>query len=163
MTLLEQFIELLYSQVDRAIYVWGGRGEIVPDDAAERAAFFARKETSDGDHTKAENIARCERLYQRRKSAGVSVVRAFDCSGLIYYGLSHLKLLNTRMSSRGYYSYCKENTDKTGSTPYADKVGDTGETDSMEIVCTGCGYVSRDVGFPYPHCADYFGISALLE
>ena len=106
--------ETLSALIPSAIYVWGGRGEIVPDDAAERAAFFARKETSDGDHTKAENIARCERLYQRRKSAGVSVVRAFDCSGLIYYGLSHLKLLNTRMGSQGYYSYCKENTDKTG-------------------------------------------------
>ena len=106
--------DVLSSFIPSAIYVWGGRGEVVPDDAAERAAFFAKKETSDGEHTKAENIARCERLYQRRKSAGISVVRAFDCSGLIYYALRVLKLLNTRMTAQGYYSYCKENTDKTG-------------------------------------------------
>lgn len=114
MSKFSDLYETLSELIPSAIYVWGGRGEIVPDDDAERAAFFARKETSDGDHTKAENIARCERLYQRRKSAGISVVRAFDCSGLIYYGLHVLKLLNTRMSSSGYYSYCKENTDKTG-------------------------------------------------
>ncbi len=100
--------------IPSAIYVWGGKGEEVPKDDSDRASYFAKKETSDNEHTKAENIARCERLYQKRKSAGVSVVNGFDCSGLIYYGLRALKLLNTRMSSRGYYSYCKENTDKTG-------------------------------------------------
>lgn len=114
MSKFSDLYDALSAFIPSAIYVWGGRGEIVPDDDAERAAFFARKETSDATHTKAENMARCEEAYQRCKTAGISVVRAFDCSGFIYYGLHLLKLLNTRMSSRGYYSYCKENTDKTG-------------------------------------------------
>lgn len=114
MSKFSDMYETLSALIPTAIYVWGGKGEEVPDDETARAAFFAKKETSDSSHTKAENIARCERLYQRRKSAGVTCVQAFDCSGFIYYGLRTLKLLNTRMSSRGYYSCCKWNTDKTG-------------------------------------------------
>lgn len=114
MSKFSDLYDILSAFISTAIYVWSGKGEEVPADDAERMTFFVKRETSDGDHTKAENIARCERLYQRRKSAGVSVVRAFDCSGFICHGLRQLKLLNTRMSSQGYYSYCKENTDKTG-------------------------------------------------
>jgi len=114
MTKFEALYETLSQFIPSAIYVWGGKGEEVPEDDTRRAKYFNQKETKDGDHTKAENIARCERLYQKRKKAGFASVRGFDCSGLIYYGLHALNLLNTIMSSRGYYSYCKYNTDKTG-------------------------------------------------
>ena len=148
MSKFSDLYETLSALIPSAIYVWGGRGEIVPDGDVERAAFFAKKETSDAGHTKAENIARCERLYQRRKSAGVPVVRAFDCSGLIYYGLSQLKLLNTRMSSRGYYSYCKENTDKTGMSRKDLIPGDL---------------VFKHNGIKVVHVSEYIGNGQVLE
>jgi len=116
MSKYEELYNVLSAFIPTAIYMWGGKGEIIPDDDAQRAKLFVKKETADASNSKAENIARCERLYQSRKKAGVSVVQGFDCSGLIYYGLHALGLLNTRYSSRGYYSYCKENTDRTGMT-----------------------------------------------
>lgn len=114
MSKFNDLYDILAAFIPSAIYVWGGKGEEVPADDGDRTSYFARKETSDKSHSKVENIARCERLYQSRRNAGIDHVQAFDCSGLIYYGLRALSLLNTRMSSRGYYSYCKENTDKTG-------------------------------------------------
>lgn len=107
---------ILSSFIPTAIYMWGGKGEIIPADDTQRKQLFERKETSDSSHSKAENVARCERLYQRRKNEGVAEVRGFDCSGFVYYGLHALGLLNTRYSSRTFYSHCAENTDKTGMT-----------------------------------------------
>lgn len=148
MSKFSDLYDILSAFIPTAIYVWGGKGETVPEDDRARAAFFTKKETGDKSHTKAENITRCERLYQRRKMAGVPVVQAFDCSGLIAHGLKALKLLNTRMSSRGYYSYCKESTDKTGMTRSDLAPGDL---------------VFKHDGEKIVHVALYIGNGRLLE
>lgn len=148
MSNFEALYAVLSPFIPTAIYVWGGKGERIPDDAKKRADYLMRKETSDTTHTKVENIERCERLYQKRKSAGVDAVQGFDCSGLIYYGLHALSLLNTRKSSRGYYSCCTRNTDKTGMTRNDLKPGDL---------------VFRHDGTKIVHVALYIGNGKVLE
>ena len=97
MTLLEQFIELLYSQVDRAIYVWGGDGQIL-DDMDKPREWIERHESSPTD------ASRAIRLYNKRVAAGLTDIRAFDCSGLVYWALHTLGLQKSDVSSRGLYN-----------------------------------------------------------
>lgn len=99
-------------EVGRGIYVWGAKGQTVSDlSDQKRAAFFAQRETADATHTKAQNIARCESLYQKRRAAGVDPIRAFDCSGFLYWLLHAEGLCTVRRNSRGYYAACARNTD----------------------------------------------------
>lgn len=39
---------------------------------------------------------------------------------------------------------------------YSEKYG------NMEIKCSGCGYLSRASGFPFPNCVKYFGNSNIV-
>lgn len=97
---LEKFIDLLDGQVRRGIYVWGGDGEII-DNMQDPVAWIRTHETS------AENAARAIKLFTARKKAGVKEIRAFDCSGLVYWALKTLGLQKTDVSSRGLYALCK--------------------------------------------------------
>ena len=99
MTLIEEFEGLLKGQVNRGIYVWGGNGEDLCK-MKDPEAWIRDKETS------AENAARAIRLYRQRKALGVKEIRAFDCSGLVYWALKTLKLIDKDASSRGLYKLC---------------------------------------------------------
>lgn len=95
------FMNLLYSQVDRGIYVWGGNGQnLSAMDKPE--AWIERHETS------AKNAARAVKLYRTRVEDGVTEIRAFDCSGLVYWALHKLGLQKSDVSSRGLYSLCEK-------------------------------------------------------
>ena len=96
-----EFLELLYSQVDRGIYVWGGNGEIL-DDMAKPEEWIRRHEADRKDEERA--IA----LYRKRLADGVTQIRAFDCSGLVYWALKTMGLQKTDISSRGFYSACEK-------------------------------------------------------
>lgn len=112
---IEQAIALAKQEIGRSVYVWGGKGEdLVGMTDAARAAFFEKKETKDSTHSKAENIARCEALYKKRKAAGIRVIRAFDCSGLWSWVFKQIGILKSRLTSRSFYAACAMNTDKTG-------------------------------------------------
>lgn len=100
MTLIEEFEALLRAQVNRGIYVWGGNGEDLCR-MQDPEAWIRDKETS------AENAARVIKLYRRRKAAGLKEIRAFDCSGLVYWALKTLGLIEHDESSRGLYKLCK--------------------------------------------------------
>lgn len=100
-TLQEQFMNLLKGQVNRGIYVWGGNGEIL-NEMADPEAWIRKRETSEA------NAERAIRLYKRRKGAGVKEIRAFDCSGLVYWALKTLGLQKKDVSSRELYKLCEE-------------------------------------------------------
>lgn len=100
MTQIEEFEELLRTQVNRGIYVWGGNGEDLCR-MKDPEAWIRDKETS------AENAARAIKLYRRRKAAGLKEIRAFDCSGLVYWALKTMGLIEHDESSRGLYKLCK--------------------------------------------------------
>lgn len=99
MTLIEEFEGLLKGQVNRGIYVWGGNGENLSE-MQDPEAWIRSKETSDA------NAARAIRLYRQRKALGVKEIRAFDCSGLIYWALKTLGIIDKDASSRGLYKMC---------------------------------------------------------
>lgn len=142
MTLIEKFEELLRSQVNRGIYVWGANGENLCE-MQDPEAWIRSKETS------AENAERAIKLYRKRKAAGVKEIRAFDCSGLVYWALKTLGLIDKDASSRGLYKLCtpiEEEELKPGDLVFHD--------DGKQIVHVGAwvtgGYqiesMGRDVG-----------------
>lgn len=115
MTKAEQALQEMRKAIGTWIYVWGGKGEILSDMTDEkRKQWIESHETSDGDHTKAQNVERCLALYKKYDGAGVNEIRAADCSGLVSYVLILLGIIKERRSSRGLYGICIENTDKTG-------------------------------------------------
>ncbi len=100
MATVKEFLNLLYDQVDRGIYVWGGNGELL-DTMTDPIAWIERHEEDPKDADRA--IA----LYRRRVEDGVSGIRAFDCSGLVYWALKTLGLQEKDISSRGLYDKCE--------------------------------------------------------
>ena len=142
MTLIEEFEGLLKGQVNRGIYVWGGNGEDLFR-MQDPEAWIRDKETS------AENAERAIKLYRKRKASGVKEIRAFDCSGLVYWALKTLGLIEHDASSRGLYKLCTpidEHELKPGDLVFHD--------DGKQIVHVGAwvtgGYqiesMGRDVG-----------------
>lgn len=99
MILIEEFEALLRAQVNRGIYVWGGNGENLSE-MKDPEAWIRDKETSET------NAARAIRLYRQRKALGLKEIRAFDCSGLVYWALKTLGLIKNDASSRGLYKLC---------------------------------------------------------
>lgn len=100
MATIKEFLNLLYSQVDRGIYVWGGNGEIL-DDMEKPLAWIERREESASDAKRA--IA----LYEQRLADGIVGIRAFDCSGLVYWALKTLGLQKSDINSRTMYELCE--------------------------------------------------------
>ncbi len=98
--LRERFVEKVRSEVGKGIYVWGGNGEIL-NAMHDPTGWIERRETSEA------NRRRVFALYAKRLQDGVQVVRAFDCSGLVYWALKDLGVLEKDVSSRGLYDLCE--------------------------------------------------------
>ena len=96
---VKDFLDLLNSQVNKAIYVWGADGEILSamDDPIE---WITDSETS------ASYAQRAIALYNKRKKNGIYPIRAFDCSGFIYWALKELGIQKSDISSRGLMGMC---------------------------------------------------------
>lgn len=88
------FIAYLKAQLGH-IYVWGAQGEIVTSEK-----WIEKMETSPF------NAGRAITLYRARLEAGLSPIRAYDCSGLIMRYLMERGLFRYDMSSRGLYGKC---------------------------------------------------------
>ena len=99
-SLREQFVQAVTDQVGKGVYVWGGNGEIL-DDAMDALTFVEQHETSE------ENKRRAIALIAKRMEEHVSTIRAFDCSGLVYWALHSLGLQGYDVSSRGLYALCR--------------------------------------------------------
>ena len=94
------FVQAVTEQVGTGVYVWGGNGELL-DEMRDSIAWIERKETG------ANNAKRAVTLYEARKTAGKKGVRAFDCSGLVFWALNRLGVQKTDVSSRGLYALCR--------------------------------------------------------
>lgn len=102
---IRNFLDLLSSQVARAVYVWGGNGQDL-NAMSDPIAWIERREEDP------ENEKRDIALYEKLKKDGVNPIQAFDCSGLVYWALHTLGLQETDLSSRGFYSLCKHIEEK---------------------------------------------------
>lgn len=150
MTKVEKFIELLNSQLDRGIYVWGGNGENIS--CMENPIDWIRRH-----ETSVDNANRAETLYRSRVSLGVSPILAFDCSGLVYWALNQMGLRKDDISSRGLFALgnevsrkdiqpgdlCFKWRDKNGNGKFdANEIYHVGVFDGKRVIeCRG-----RDVG-----------------
>lgn len=99
MLTVNDFLDLLKGQVNKGIYVWGGDGELLSD-MKDPIAWIERHEQNETDAKRAVN------LFKKRVEKGVDEIRAFDCSGLVYWALHKLGLQKSDVSSRGLYALC---------------------------------------------------------
>ncbi len=97
---IERVMDLLEGQTNRGIYVWGGNGELL-DEMPDPNGWILRHETNALDANRA--IA----LYRKRIAAGMQRIRAFDCSGLIYWALKTEGIVKSDVNSRGLYALCE--------------------------------------------------------
>lgn len=93
-SILNEFIDFLNSQVDRAIYCWGGQGEIATEE------LIRKKETS------TENAEKAIEMLNKLIAAGVEEPRMYDCSGL---GMAFLqgRVFDSDMSANGMMRSCE--------------------------------------------------------
>lgn len=96
----EAFAAMLERQVGKGVYVWGGNGELLPA-MADPKDWIARRETSE------KNAARAVALYQKRVQSGVAEIRAFDCSGLIYWAMKQAGARKGDLSAAGFFKACR--------------------------------------------------------
>ena len=134
MNKIERFIELLSTQIDKGIYVWGGDGENIT--AMKNPIDWIRRH-----ETSTDNANRAETLYRSRVSLGINPILAFDCSGLVYWALKQMGLRKDDISSRGLFALGKEvsrNDIQPGDLcfKWRDKNGN-GEFDANEIYHVG--------------------------
>lgn len=95
----ERFLQTVGGQIGKGVYVWGGNGELL-DGMPDPIGWIRAHETSEQD------AQRAIRFYQKRREAGITGVRAFDCSGLVYWALKTLGVLQHDVNSRGLYALC---------------------------------------------------------
>ena len=103
-TKIEAFIEWLHQQLN-SIYVWGAQGEHNLTDEQIR-----QKETSE------DNAKRAIALKKKRQAEGMSVIRAFDCSGLVVCYLISRGYIKADMNAAGLCDICNSIT-RTQLTP----------------------------------------------
>lgn len=100
MSKVVDFIDLLMTQVNKGIYVWGANGEDL-NAMSNPIQWIRSKETSPSDADRAIH------LYETRKKNGVDPLRAFDCSGLMYWAGKQTDVFSKDISSRGIWALCK--------------------------------------------------------
>lgn len=101
MYLYDAMIDLLETQVGKGIYVWSRRGEIVSAQK-DPEAWIRKYETTEA------NAQRAINYYNNQKAKGIDPIRAFDCSGLMYWAGHQLGVFESRLSSRGIFRECDE-------------------------------------------------------
>lgn len=101
-SLLSDFLAYLYAQLG-SIYVWGAQGEAVYDGMFSGGRAFTAKAWIEKRETTARNAARALALYNKRAAEGVSIIRAYDCSGLLMRFLISKGVFSYDMSANGLY------------------------------------------------------------
>lgn len=99
MYLYDVMIQILESEIGRGMYCWGRRGEIVTDQANPEE-WIRKHETT------ATNGDRAVAYYRKLVAKGISPIRAFDCSGFMYWAGKQCGALKSRRSAQGIYDIC---------------------------------------------------------
>ena len=104
MSKASEFVEVLRGRVGRSIYVWGGDGELMSS-KADPEKWIREHETSSA------NAERAIALYRQLLSEGITDIRAFDCSGFVFWGLKALGIDKGDLTARGLWQACKLRND----------------------------------------------------
>lgn len=103
----KKIVEVAKSLVQKSCYVWGARGENMSS-MSNTYDWVLKMETEDGENSKAQNAFRVMRLFDKLTEKGVIPVRAFDCSGLVYYVYNKANVISVRRNAESYFKRCKE-------------------------------------------------------
>lgn len=95
----DDFLAAARSQVNKGIYVWGANGEDLLA-MTDPEAWIRKKEKTKKDADRA--IA----LFIKRQAACVDPIRAFDCSGLVYWCNKQAKVGYGDNTANGYWKEC---------------------------------------------------------
>ncbi len=95
----EAFLAAARSQVGKGIYVWGAKGQNLLD-MSDPEKWIKKKETT------TENAKRAIVLFNKRKAEGVDPIRAFDCSGLVYWANKEADIGYGIINAAGFYRQC---------------------------------------------------------
>ena len=106
MASVKDFLDLVCDQVGKGIYVWGGNGEnlLCMDDPI---AWIRKKETSTA------NANRAIALFEKRFDDGIDPIRAFDCSGLVYWSQKEAGYGYKDHTANGWCGECKSVSELT--------------------------------------------------
>lgn len=108
------YIDYLNAEVNRAIYVRGAQGEnlLTMTDAPGWIRYMETTRRSDYDQHVEEynrNADRAIALYEKRRSEGVSPLRAYDCSGLtVAYAMAAGFITKDYTAAGIYQKLCKK-------------------------------------------------------
>ncbi|NLB62408.1 MAG: C40 family peptidase, partial [Clostridiales bacterium] len=94
--MINKFIDWLKKQVG-SIYVWGAQGEV-----GFNEEWIKKCETSES------NAKRAIAFFNKQLNKGMLDVAAYDCSGLIVRFFLDNDIVQSDMSARGLFSFCKE-------------------------------------------------------
>lgn len=94
--MINKFIDWLKKQVG-SIYVWGAQGEV-----GFNEEWIRKRETSEN------NANRAIAFFKKQLQKGMLDVAAYDCSGLIVRFFLDNDIVQSDMSARGLFSFCKE-------------------------------------------------------
>ena len=143
MTKVTDFIDLLMTQVNKGIYVWGANGEDL-NSMSNPLKWIRDKETS------ASDADRAIHLYETRKKNGIDPIRAFDCSGLMYWAGKQVGVFSKDISSRGIWALCREvDPDQLQAGDFIFRTGDDGVVRHVGMYIGNNKYIDdagRDIG-----------------
>lgn len=97
----ELFLEAARSQVNKGIYVWGGNGENLLC-MGDPVAWIRKRETTK------KNANRAIALFENRVADGTDPIRAFDCSGLVYWCQKEAGYGYDDHTANGWYGECNK-------------------------------------------------------
>lgn len=97
----EAFLDALASQVNKGIFVWGGNGENLLC-MGDPIAWIRKKETLTA------NADRAIALFENRVADGIDPIRAFDCSGLVYWCQKVTGYGYDDHTANGWYRECNK-------------------------------------------------------
>lgn len=104
-----EVIERARSQVNVSCYVWGAEGQDLTAQASVEA-FVQRSETTGDAATRANNVRRVLKRYEKVSATGQKPILCFDCSGFVYWCLKPFGLVSGRRTAAAYCSMCTAKT-----------------------------------------------------
>lgn len=102
---VEKMIQTAQEQCGKTCYVWGAKGQDL-NSIRDVESWVESMEKNTPE--KPLNVAKIIARYQKLSVQGINPIRAFDCSGLVYYCLHSAGYDYKRTSAKYYFSMCKE-------------------------------------------------------
>jgi len=133
--MMSQFIDMIRANINKAIYVWGGQGQVATEERIRRM------------ETSVDNANRAITLLNKRRAEGVDPILMFDCSGLIIWALQTMGLITYDTTADGLRRLCKAtSTPRVGD--FCFKAFSDGRANHVGII-TRPGYVTEAKGRDY--------------